>query len=102
MKCRRPHVLIDLNPSEATSTGMNPTPEAPDPTRLVGPVGPSSPQAAPDKPVAVPEPVQVVSELMLLPDGRILAHHLTPELAALLRTALDSADPTTHRVPPSP
>lgn len=102
MNCRRPQVLIDLNPAEATSTGMNPTLEAPDPIRSAGPNGPASPQAAPDEPVAVPEPVQVVSELMLLPDGRILAHHLTPELAALLRTALDSGDPTTHRVTPSP
>jgi hypothetical protein len=33
--------------------------------------------------------VSVVSELMLLPDGRILAHHLTPELASFLRTVLD-------------
>jgi hypothetical protein len=33
--------------------------------------------------------VSVVSELMLLPDGRILAHHLTPELASFLRTLLD-------------
>jgi hypothetical protein len=31
----------------------------------------------------------VVSELLLLPDGRILAHHLTPELASFLRTLLD-------------
>jgi hypothetical protein len=31
----------------------------------------------------------VVSELLLLPDGRILAHHLTPELASFLRTVLD-------------
>jgi hypothetical protein len=33
--------------------------------------------------------VPVVSELLLLPDGRILAHHLTPELASFLRTVLD-------------
>ena len=33
--------------------------------------------------------VSVVSELMLLPDGRILAHHLPPELASFLRTVLD-------------
>jgi hypothetical protein len=40
---------------------------------------------------SVPEPdsVPVVSELLLLPDGRILAHHLTPELASFLRTLLD-------------
>jgi hypothetical protein len=31
---------------------------------------------------------------MLLPDGRILAHHLTPELASFLRTVLDSEDST--------
>ena len=36
-----------------------------------------------------PDSVPVVSELMLLPDGRILAHHLTPELASFLRTVLD-------------
>lgn len=35
-----------------------------------------------------PDPAEdfpVSSELMLLPDGRILAHHLTPELAQVLR-----------------
>ena len=36
-----------------------------------------------------PDSVPVVSELLLLPDGRILAHHLTPELASFLRTVLD-------------
>jgi hypothetical protein len=36
-----------------------------------------------------PDSVPVVSELLLLPDGRILAHHLTPELASFLRTLLD-------------
>ena len=41
-----------------------------------------------------PELVPVISELMLLPDGRILAHHLTPELASFLRTVLDSEDST--------
>lgn len=44
------------------------------------------------------------SELMLLPDGRILAHHLTPELAALIeRTFPKPAPPTppTDSVPPS-
>jgi hypothetical protein len=29
------------------------------------------------------------SEIMLLPDGRILAHHLTPELAELLEHLSD-------------
>ena len=46
-----------------------------------------------------PDSVPVVSELLLLPDGRILAHHLTPELAALLRGALDSGNPATHPAP---
>ena len=47
-------------------------------------------------PILVPGPelVPVISELMLLPDGRILAHHLTPELASFLRTVLDSEDST--------
>ena len=31
------------------------------------------------------EDPQASSELMLLPDGRMLAHHLTPELALVLR-----------------
>ena len=45
-------------------------------------------------PILVPGPelVPVVSELMLLTDGRILAHNLTPELAFFLQTALDSGD----------
>ena len=47
-----------------------------------------------DSPVRDPDSVPVVSELMLLPDGRILAHHLTPELASFLRTVLDSEDST--------
>jgi hypothetical protein len=38
--------------------------------------------------------ISVVSELLLLPDGRILAHHLTPELASFLRTVLDPEDAT--------
>ena len=80
----------------STSTGMNPTPESLDRH------GPSVPSSAADRPVDALQPVQVVSELMLLPDGRILAHHLTPELAALLRTALDSDKPTTHPDPRSP
>ena len=47
-------------------------------------------------PILVPGPelVPVVSELMLLTDGRILAHNLTPELAFFLQTALDSEDST--------
>lgn len=52
------------------------------------PLEPSGP------PVRDPDSVPVVSELMLLPDGRILAHHLTPELASFLRTVLDSEDST--------
>lgn len=75
---------------------MNPSPEAPD---LPPPAGPRSPQCVVDAPMAAPEPVEVVSELLLLPDGRILAHHLTPELAALLRGALDSGNPATHPAP---
>ncbi len=30
---------------------------------------------------------EATSELLLLPDGRILAHHLTPELATVLHAA---------------
>ena len=30
--------------------------------------------------------IELTSELLLLPDGRILAHHLTPELAVLLQS----------------
>ncbi len=54
----------------------------------------------PAKPIAIPAEIspiglattptpgiEVDAELLLLPDGRILAHHLTPELAALLQTA---------------
>ncbi|MBN9692189.1 MAG: hypothetical protein J0M24_18240 [Verrucomicrobia bacterium] len=37
---------------------------------------------------------QASSELLLLPDGRILAHHLTPELALVLRPITDSSDAT--------
>ena len=62
-----------VNPSP--EHGMNPDPsESSDPAIA----GPDSIQAVP-----------VVSELLLLPDGRILAHHLTPELASFLRTVLD-------------
>ncbi|MFM8877760.1 MAG: hypothetical protein ACKOKG_01300 [Verrucomicrobiota bacterium] len=75
---------------------MNTPPDAPDRP------GPAAPSSSANPPVDAPPPVQVVSELMLLPDGRILAHHLTPELAALLRTALDSDHPSTHAVPRSP
>jgi hypothetical protein len=42
------------------------------------------------------------SELMLLPDGRILAHHLTPELASFLRTVLDPEDATPNPESPTP
>jgi hypothetical protein len=45
--------------------------------------------------------VEVASELMLLPDGRILAHHLTPELAALIEQAL-SMPAGRPPVPPVP
>jgi hypothetical protein len=39
---------------------------------------------------------------MLLTDGRILAHNLTPELAFFLQTALDSGDasPSTESTSP--
>ena len=49
-----------------------------------------------------PELVPVISELMLLTDGRILAHNLTPELAFFLQTALDSGDasPSTESTSP--
>jgi len=53
------------------------------PLETSGSAGSSVP--GPDSIHAVP----VVSELLLLPDGRILAHHLTPELASFLRTLLD-------------
>jgi hypothetical protein len=53
-----------------------------------------SPSEPSGPPVRDPDSVPVVSELMLLPDGRILAHHLTPELASFLRTVLDSEDST--------
>jgi hypothetical protein len=53
---------------------------------------------------SVPEPdsVPVVSELLLLPDGRILAHHLTPELASFLRTLLDPKASTPEPESPTP
>lgn len=52
--------------------------------------------------VSGPELVPVISELMLLTDGRILAHNLTPELAFFLQTALDSGDasPSTKSTSP--
>ena len=53
-----------------------------------------SPSEPSGPPVRDPDSVPVVSELMLLTDGRILAHHLTPELASFLRTVLDSEDST--------
>lgn len=62
---------------------MNPSPE---------PSGESKPSESSGSSVPGPDSVpmvSVVSELMLLPDGRILAHHLTPELASFLRTLLD-------------
>ena len=58
------------------------------PSETSGSAGASVP--GPDSIHAVP----VVSELLLLPDGRILAHHLTPELASFLRTVLDPEDAT--------
>jgi len=58
------------------------------PLETSGSAGSSVP--GPDSIHAVP----VVSELLLLPDGRILAHHLTPELASFLRTVLDPEDAT--------
>jgi hypothetical protein len=39
-----------------------------------------------------PVPAEAGSELLLLPDGRILAHHLTPELAAFVRDVLNKPD----------
>ncbi len=39
-----------------------------------------------------PAPAEAGSELLLLPDGRILAHHLTPELAAFVRDVLNKPD----------
>ena len=62
---------------------MNPSPEPSGELKPSETLGSSVP--GPD---SVPM-VSVVSELMLLPDGRILAHHLTPELASFLRTVLD-------------
>jgi hypothetical protein len=61
-----------------------------------------SPSEPSGPPVRDPDSVPVVSELMLLPDGRILAHHLTPELASFLRTVLDSEDSTPDPEPTSP
>lgn len=43
-------------------------------------------------------------ELMLLPDGRILAHHLTPELAALIERVFPKpvgTPPGADTLPPS-
>ena len=65
---------------------VNPLPEP------SGELKPSEPSALSGSSVPGPDSVpvvSVVSELMLLPDGRILAHHLTPELASFLRTVLD-------------
>lgn len=41
------------------------------------------------------EDSQASSELMLLPDGRMLAHHLTPELALVLRQITSVSETTT-------
>jgi len=65
---------------------MNPLPE---PSGELKPSETSAPSAQSGSSVPGPDSVPVVSELMLLPDGRILAHHLTPELASFLRTVLD-------------
>jgi hypothetical protein len=65
---------------------MNPLPE---PSGELKPSETSAPSAPSGSSVPGPDSVPVVSELMLLPDGRILAHHLTPELASFLRTVLD-------------
>lgn len=72
---------------------MTPLSERSDETEPCGLTARPEPSASP---IVVPGPelVPVVSELMLLPDGRILAHHLTPELASFLRTVLDSEDST--------
>ena len=61
-----------------------------------------SPSEPSGSPVRDPDSVPVVSELMLLTDGRILAHNLTPELAFFLQTALDSGDasPSTESTSP--
>jgi len=61
------------------------------------PSGESKPSETSGSAVPGPDSIQaisVVSELLLLPDGRILAHHLTPELASFLRTVLDSEGAT--------
>ena len=41
------------------------------------------------------EDFRASSELMLLPDGRMLAHHLTPELALVLRQITGVPEATT-------
>ena len=46
-------------------------------------------------PLTLPEPGQptpAISELLLLPDGRVLVHNLTPAMAILL-AGLDPTDP---------
>jgi hypothetical protein len=47
---------------------------------------------------------QASSELMLLPDGRMLAHHLTPELALVLRqiTGVSEASTSSAESVPDP
>ena len=78
------------------------------------PLSEGSNETEPCRPTSGPEPfgsptlipdsklVPVISELMLLTDGRILAHNLTPELAFFLQTALDSGDasPSTESTSP--
>ena len=45
-----------------------------------------------------------VSELLILPDGRILVHHLTPAFAGLLAGLNPDCEPIASRIthPPSP
>ncbi len=56
----------------------------------------TEPETALSRPATPPAPgIEVDTELLLLPDGRILAHHLTPELASLLQTACPADLPIT-------
>ena len=80
----------------------------------MSPLSEGSNETEPCRPTSGPEPfgsptlipesklVPVISELMLLTDGRILAHNSTPELAFFLQTALDSGDasPSTKSTSP--
>ena len=54
------------------------------PVTAVGAAPETSPTRSPANPATG---IEVNGELLLLPDGRLLAHHLTPELAALLQAA---------------